>query len=222
VVTSVDPDGEVRTPTGSAAPDAVTKPSSSIGVPPAAGGLRFAGEQQPALDGQSDATPDPTVSMLSLGPAFSGLTVLRFAAAGDQSALSFGVRFSVSKSTWISPNRSPKPFTHSKLSCELQWKYPSTGTLSEAARSSCSRQARRNITRSESYTLPSSETTSAAAQPFSVMNIDLAPQSDCTLRGAQYMTSGARMCHEACIFGCDALNGIALYPGGSSEGCTEL
>src|SRR5215471_487048 len=76
------------------------------------------------------------------------------------------------------------------------------------------------MSRSESYTLPSLATTSDAAQPFSVMKIDFAPQIDCIWRGAQYMTSGSKTCHDDSIFGCDALIGISRYPGGSSDGST--
>src|SRR5262249_29432069 len=71
------------------------------------------------------------------------------------------------------------------------------------------------ITRSESYTLPSSDTTSEAPQPFSVMKIDFAPQSDCTWCGPQYKASGSKRCQDDCIFGRDALIGISRYPGAS-------
>jgi hypothetical protein len=87
-------------------------------------------------------------------------------------------------------------------SCAWLWGWPSsTGTPSAVARCSCPRQARRNITRSESYTLPSAATTSAAAQPFSVMKIDVAPPIDCIWRGAQYMTSGSKTCQADAILG---------------------
>src|SRR5215472_9090375 len=67
---------------------------------------------------------------------------------------------------------------------------------------------------------PSSDSWSAAAQPFSVMKIDFGPHSDVTWRGAQYMTSGSKMCQSAAIVGCEALNGSVRYPGGVSDGAT--
>src|SRR5262245_20491167 len=109
---------------------------------------------------------------------------------------------------------------HSKLSCAIQRKYPSTGTPSDVARWSCVRKARRNMTRSESYTLPSSATASDDAQPFSVMKMDFAPHSDCTWRGPQYKASGSKTCQAECIFGCDAMIGMLRYPGGLSYGTT--
>src|SRR6516162_7162271 len=47
-------------------------------------------------------------------------TALRFAASQNHSALSFGVRFWVLKSTYTSPKRVPKPSVHSRLSIALQ------------------------------------------------------------------------------------------------------
>jgi hypothetical protein len=68
--------------------------------------------------------------------------------------------------------------------------------------------------------LPSSATTSAAAQPFSVMKIDVAPQIDCIWRGAQYMTSGSKTCQADATLGWEALIGISRSPGGWPEGAT--
>ena len=67
---------------------------------------------------------------------------------------------------------------------------------------------------------PTSDSWSAAAQPFSVMKIDFGAQIDVTWRGAQYMTSGAKMCQAEAIMGCEALIGMVRYPGGSSDGAT--
>src|SRR5215471_19199360 len=67
---------------------------------------------------------------------------------------------------------------------------------------------------------PSPDTVSAAAQPFSVMKIGFGPHSDVTWRGAQYMTSGSKMCQAEAILGCEALIGIVRYPGGSPDGAT--
>src|SRR5262245_12945025 len=49
-------------------------------------------------------------------------TALRLAASRNHAALSLGVRFCVLKSTYTSPNRSPYPLIHSKLSIVLHWK----------------------------------------------------------------------------------------------------
>jgi len=52
---------------------------------------------------------------------------------------------------------------------------------------------------------PSSDSWSAAAQPFSVMKIDSGAQIEVTWRAAQYMTSGSKMCQSAAMVGCEAL-----------------
>ena len=50
---------------------------------------------------------------------------------------------------------------------------------------------------------------SSAAQPFSVMWISFAFQSDRTNFGAQYSTSGPNTSQDECIFGCDLLIGTS-------------
>jgi len=67
---------------------------------------------------------------------------------------------------------------------------------------------------------PSPDSWSAAAQPFSVMKIDVGAQIDVTWRGARYMTSGPKVCQAEAIVGCEALIGMVRYPGGSSECAT--
>ena len=52
------------------------------------------------------------------------------------------------------------------------------------------------------------------------MKIDSGAQIEVTWRGAQYMTSGPKVCQAEAIVGCEALIGMVRYPGGSSECAT--